>query len=108
MARKQSGSAGTKSQGGNLDSPEKLVAHAHGLMLTGLDLCERGRAHFAHAEPSRPGIKHPAYRDRRAAIYARWKEYPMAEQLRRGAAVVEGALEAIWSAFAGQRPVVRA
>jgi hypothetical protein len=93
--------------GANFGGEIRQSASGIVLMLTGLDLCERGRAHFAHAEPSRPSINHPAYRDRRDAIYARWKEYPMAEPLRRGAAVVEGALEAIWSAFARQRPVVR-
>jgi hypothetical protein len=94
--------------GANFGGEIRQAASGIVLMLTGLDLCERGRAHYAHAEPSRPSINHPPYRDRRAAIYARWRHYPMSEQLLRGAAVIEGGLEAIWSAFVRQRPAVAA
>jgi len=92
--------------GANFGGSIREAASGISLVLTGLDLFERSRPYFKEAEPSRPDPSHPSYHDRRAAIYARWSKYDMAEELLRGASIIDGTLETIWSTFTKQHAPV--
>lgn len=85
--------------GANFDVWAREAASGISLLLTGLDIYERARELYPKAEPSRPDPTHPSYAQRRAAIYARWGHYDMAEELLRGAAFIDSALETIWAAL---------
>jgi hypothetical protein len=94
--------------GANFGGWVREAASGIPLLLTGLDLYERARAHYPNAEPSRPDPTHPSYAERRTAIYATWSGYDMAEELLRGAATIDRVLEMIWSAFEKVRPALPA